>query len=131
MGLLPFGSDDSDDGCTAHHYGEYEPDWDALGVRVSKRSNTIGERGSEDAILLNQAEIRVPKIAYCMHDGCNDRDESLGKELNVAPLDARFQNEYGELVRSNLQVPRREDQLQQYADDLRALADAIERHVDS
>lgn len=76
-----FGSSDNDDGCTGHHYGEYERDFDSIHTRTSKRNLA--------ALGLPAIEIEVPEVASCQHHGCNEtrtKGENHFRDRVVVPL---------------------------------------------
>lgn len=79
MGI--FSSSDDDDGCTAHHYGDYERDFDSIHTRTRKRDLA--------ALGLPAIEVEVPEIASCQHHGCNDtrtKREPTLRDSVVVPL---------------------------------------------
>jgi hypothetical protein len=74
MGL--FTSDSSDEGCTAHHYGEAYVDWDRSEVKETITNN-------ETYVL----EIIPDKVQSCQHEGCNEMKRYSGERFTV-PLSA-------------------------------------------
>jgi hypothetical protein len=93
MGLFSSGSNDTDDGCTAHHWGEYETRWDKtrlLGVRKSTETNMWHKgRSTDDAehifgdIERGYFELQTYTVAHCQHEGCDESDTRLGSKLYV------------------------------------------------
>lgn len=74
MGL--FTSNSSDEGCTAHHYGEAYVDW---GRSEVKRTITKNETIALDII--------PDKVQECQHEGCNKIKRYSG-ERYIVPLSA-------------------------------------------
>jgi hypothetical protein len=80
MGLLPIiGSDD--EGCTAHHWGEYTTDW------YHSEVSTGSVRAPSSPDRLPVLYIDVQESAQCQHEGCHAKDVRSGKNKHV-PMNA-------------------------------------------
>jgi len=64
MGIL-FNRGNSDDGCTGHHFGKYEKDWNR--AKLMRRDSVWNSNKTER---IKVFIVHVPRYATCQHDGC-------------------------------------------------------------
>jgi hypothetical protein len=73
----------SDDGCTAHHWGDYSLEWERASVSLTdKKAEYI------DGEWIRCIELQIPEVTQCQHDGCNETTEKLQPTQVYVPLDA-------------------------------------------
>lgn len=74
MGFLPNwltadDSNDADDSCDHHHWGEYRVDYDSIHTNIALHGDML--------------EIRPRKTAECLHDGCNAKDGRMASKVYI------------------------------------------------